>query len=223
MSVQEQEDNSNEFKSNLPACHLDAQELDSLLSRLEREGEINWQAVLARGCNPLGRKKKTEQEEEEEVTVSSREELFAVLDEWGQPDRMSLTVEVVNRGALSFVLKNCYPAAGSLVVHGLYREWAEPLHEELLSFFNSIRVSGRGILYSKMGFSVVHSFVPLALAFVVVTGLEILLVPYEYRSGEALGWLTAFSILLTLRVAYSFSDYFITKILRRFPFWEWQG
>ena len=74
-----------------------------------------------------------------------------------------------------------------------------------------------------MGFSVVHSFVPLALAFVVVTGLEILLVPYEYRSGEALGWLTAFSILLTLRVAYSFSDYFITKILRRFPFWEWQG
>ena len=221
MSVQEQEENSNEFKSNLPACQLGAQELDSLLSRLEREGELNWEAVLARGCNPLGRKEKAEQEEE--VTVSSREELFAVLAKWGQPDRLSLTVEVVNRGALSFVLKNCYPAAGSLVVHGLYREWAEPLHEELLSFFNSIRVSGRGILYSKMGFSVVHSFVPLALAFVVVTGLEILLVPYEYRSGEALGWLTAFSILLTLRVAYSFSDYFITKILRRFPFWEWQG
>jgi hypothetical protein len=221
VSVQAQEENSNEFKSNLPACHLDAQGLDSLLSRLEREGELNWQAVLARGCNLLGRKKKTEQEEE--VTVSSREELFAVLEEWGQPDRMSLTVDVVNRGALSFVLKNCYPAAGSLVVHGLYREWAEPMHEELMSFFNSISVSGRGILYSKMGFSVVHSFVPLALAFVLVTGLEILLVPYEYRSGEALGWLTAFSILLTLRVAYSFSDYFIGIILRRFPFWEWQG
>ena len=223
MSVQKQEENSNEFKSNLPACHLDAQGLESLLSRLEREGEINWQAVLARGCNPLGRKKKTEQEEEEEVTVSSREELFAVLDEWGQPDRMSLTVEVVNRGALSFVLKNCYSAAGSLVVHGLYREWAEPLHEELLSFFNSISLSGRGILYSKLVFSVIHSVVPLALAFVVVTGLSVLLIPYEYRSGEFLWWLTAISLLLTLRVAYSFSDYFIRIILRRFPFWEWQG
>ena len=221
MSMQEQEENSNEFKSNLPACHLDAQELDSLLSRLEREGEIVWQATLARGCDPLGRKEKAEHEEE--VTVSSREELFALLSEWGQPDRISLTVEVVNRGALSFVLKNCYPAAGSLVVHGLYREWAEPMHEELLSFFNSLSVSGRGLLYSKMGFSVVHSFVPLALSFVVVTGLEILLVPYEYRSGEALGWLTAFSILLTLRVAYSFSDCFIKMVLRRFPFWEWQG
>lgn len=221
MSVQEQEDNSNEFKSNLPACHLDAQELDSLLSRLEREGEILWQAVLARGCDPLGRKKKTEQEEE--VTVSSREELFAVLTEWGQPDRMSLTVEVVNRGALSFVLKNCYPAAGSLVVSGLYREWAEPMHEELLSFFNSISLSGRGILYSKLVFSVIHSVVPLVLAFIVVTGLSILLIPYEFRSGEFLWWLTAISLLLTLRVAYSFSDYFIKVVLRRFPFWEWQG
>jgi len=221
VNVQEQEENSNEIKSNLPACHLDAKELDSLLSRLEREGELVWQAVLARGCDPLGRKKKMEQEEE--VKVSSREELFAVLEEWGQPDRMSLTVEVVNRGALSFVLKNCYPAAGSLVVHGLYREWAEPMHEELLSFFNSISLSGRGILYSKVVFSVVHSFVPLSLAFVIVTGLSILLVPYEYRSGEALGWLTVLTILLTLRVAYSFSDYFIRVILRRFPFWEWQG
>ena len=221
MSMQEQEENSNEFKSNLPACHLDAQELDSLLSRLEREGEIIWQAMLARGCDPLGRKEKAEHEEE--VTVSSREELFALLSEWGQPDRISLTVEVVNRGALSFVLKNCYPAAGSLVVQGLYREWAEPMHEELLSFFNAISLSGRGVLYSKLVFSVIHSVVPLALAFVVVTGLSVVLIPYEYRSGEFLWWLTAISLLVTLRVAYSFSDYFIRVILRRFPFWEWQG
>mgnify|MGYP000343694673 CR=1 FL=1 len=90
MSVQKQEEKSNEFKSNLPACHLDAQGLESLLSRLEREGEIIWQAVLARGCDPLGRKKKTEQEEE--VKVSSREELFALLEEWGQPEWFLLGV-----------------------------------------------------------------------------------------------------------------------------------
>lgn len=217
--MQLQETTASNFSTKLTACALDAEALDSLLSRLEREGDILWQAVLTRGCDPLGRRSFPE----EEQTVNNREALLALLRDWGQPDKLKLTVEVVNRGALSFVLNNCYPAAGSLVVSGLYREWSEPLYQELLSFFEAQGSTWRSLFYTKLGFSVVHSLIPLAISFVVISLAAVTLIPYEYRSGEMLWWLTAGTLLVTLRLAYSLSDWFIRMMLRRFPFWQWRG
>lgn len=106
-------------------------------------------------------------------------------------------------------------------MEGLYEEWAKPLFEDLVGIFSQGALTQRTALYSKLGFTFVHSVIPLLLAFVVVTSLCIVLIPYEYRSGNWLWWVTALSLLFTLRVGYSFSDWMMNGVLKRYPFWEW--
>ena len=106
-------------------------------------------------------------------------------------------------------------------MEGLYEEWAKPLFEDLVAILSQGALTKRTALYSKLGFTFVHSVIPLLLAFVVVTSLCIILIPYEYRSGNWLWWVTALSLLFTLRVGYSFSDWMMNGVLKRYPFWEW--
>ena len=205
------------FETKLAACQLNEKFLRRLYLRLSEDNKVTCRAKVIRGCDILGRR----EWETKERFFHKWEDLCDNLKEDAPADKLELIYAIANRGEVAIKFDNCYPVSGILKVEGLYAEWAKPLFEDLVAIRSQGALTKRTALYSKLGFTFVHSVIPLLLAFVVVTSLCIILIPYEYRSGNWLWWVTALSLLFTLRVGYSFSDWMMNGVLKRYPFWEW--
>jgi len=55
-----------------------------------------------------------------------------------------------------------------------------------------------------------------------VIAAAVLLIPAEFRRSDFVWWITAGTVVLTLRLAYSISDQLILYIVKKFPYVRWQ-
>lgn len=205
----------NILKGPLPACGFDADLMQKLWDILREDEEFHWEAKIDIGGDLLGK-----QDERQERTVATWEELTNMLRSLQRIDGVHIDASVPDKGAVSIIFRNYTPAGGVLAVGG-NQEWAESKYDAIMELFTRHREKFVTLLYSRLGFGVVQTVIPLAVSFVVVMLLAAVLIPYNIRNSELLWWITAGTIIITLRLAYTLSDKLIIYVLKNYPYIHW--
>lgn len=199
----------------LPACNFDRDFINKLWDNFAQDGEFTWQANVGLGGDLLGK-----QENRPEEIVNDLEELISMLESLPRIDSLKIIADIPNRGVISILFKNFTPAGGILAITSFTKEWGEAKSESLKELFTEVKEDFSSKLYSRLGFGVIQTLIPLTLSFIIVMAVAAL-IPSEIRHSPWLGWITAITLVCTLRLAYTISDRMIIYVLKNYPYIRW--
>lgn len=206
---------SNTLKGALPACSFDSAFMQQLWDILSEDKDFVWQAKVNTGGDLLGK-----QQERPEQIVATWEELVNIFKKLHRVDGVRIHINVPQKGEIAIAFRNYAPAGGILTIGG-DTEWAEQKYERIMDLFARRKKKFVTLLYSKLGFGVVQTLIPLTVSFIVVMLLAGVLIPYRIRNSDMLWWITAGTLIITLRLAYTISDKMIIYILKNYPYIRW--
>jgi hypothetical protein len=204
-------------KALLPACRLDEQLLRQLWNLFGQTEDFTWSAVIGTGGDRLGKDSERPTE-----TVDDWQQLIALLRQLPYIDQLLITVEVPETGKIAIVFRNCPPAGGSYVVTGTQNDWVQGMGAAVQALFAARQDEQATRLYSRWIFGAIQTAIPLSVSFIIVMALAALLVPAALRRSDFIWWITAGTLMLTLRLAYSISDRLILHVVKKFPYVRWQ-
>lgn len=216
----EEENKENEIafahESPLKPCRMDHEFFLDLWDILHREGGFIWVASIGTEDDILGDKGK---ENRASKPITSWEELEEEMRTRDWVDAFSLVAEVEGKGTATILFRNFVPATGYLVVGGNDEEWVDDTFDELMDLFYDCEQQGKGkLLYSKIGFAMVQSIIPLVSSAVVVVLINMLLI-YIWPDLSLFFWyLTTASILATLKIGVTVSNRILKRVMRDYPY-----
>lgn len=205
----------NILRGPLPACGFDTALMRKLWDILSEDRDFLWEAKVGTGGDLLGK-----QEERPEQIVSTWEELINTLKRLHRVDGVRIDVHVPQKSEISIIFRNYAPVGGILTVGG-DKEWADRKYESIMGLFARRKEKFVTLLYSRLGFGVVQTLIPLTVSFIVVMLLAAVLIPYHIRNSELVWWITAGTVIATLRLAYTISDKMIIYVLKKYPYIRW--
>lgn len=206
-------------KGRLPACAINVQLLQRLWNELNQDGDVSCSVIVGTGGDLLG---KVDKEERPYQKPASLEDLLTVMKSVPRIDSLSITAEVTGKGTIQIEFKNYTPPTATLKVTGSDNHWAKAKYEAIKTIFDNTRDNFVTLLYSWCGFGVVQTVIPLSLSFILVLLVADLAIPYNIRYSQWLGWLTALTLVVTLRFAYTISDRLIIYTLTKYPYIRWR-
>lgn len=203
----------------IPACTLDEQLFTKLWDIFSQDGEFLWHAVVGTDNDLLGKK-----EEEERITqsVENLEQLISLVKTLPRIDQIRLTVEVPDKGTMAIALKNFVSAGGKMIVTGREESWVNARFDACMDLFTARKQAFNTLIYTRLGFGMVQTVIPLSSMFVFVMLAAGLLIPSEIRHSQWIFWITAATVIITLRLAYTVSDKMIIYALEKYPYIKWQ-
>lgn len=200
----------------LPSLTLDKAFMSQLWDNLSTDGEFAWVAKVGTGGDLLGRQEKRPEQE-----ITDWNELIELLESLPRIDSLNIMVEITDKGVIGIVFKNFTPAGGVLAVSTDDEAWGEAKFNSLQEFFLDKKESFSSKLYTRLGFGVVQTVIPLSLSFVLVMLTAGLLIPSYIRQSELIWWITAITLIMTLRLAYTISDKMIIYVMKNYPYIRW--
>lgn len=204
----------------LPACSIDEGLLRDLWQLISGNGDTNkqlsWQAAIGTGGDILG-----SQEERPVQTITNWDEMVDMLAKLPRIDQLTVTIEVDGTGIMAIAFRNHPPAGGSFVITSNQEDWVKEKAKAVEALFRATRVPFANRLYTKLGFGMVQTAIPLTISFIVVMVVAALFIPVELRQSEYIWWITAGTVVATLRLAYTISDKLMIYFLRRYPYLRW--
>ncbi|MDR3566104.1 MAG: hypothetical protein P4N59_32340 [Negativicutes bacterium] len=203
-------------KSRIPPCVLTGKLYAELWRILGQEGEYIWQALVGTGQDLLGKQEPRPQE-----IVIEREALGELLATLPRIDNLQITAEFADRGTVSLSFRNYSPPGGTLIVAGNDPAWVASLHRALATLFKASSEPGLNRLYSRWGFGVIQTVLPLSLSFIFVMLMAGLIIPSSIRQSEFIWWVSAATMVATLWVAAKISDRLICYFLQKYPYIRW--
>ncbi|HWR41834.1 hypothetical protein [Sporomusa sp.] len=204
-------------QSRIPACTLDEQLFRKLWDIFNQDGEFLWHAAVGTGDDLLGKK-----EERSTQNVQSLEELIGFAKKLPHIDQISLTVEVPDKGTMALALQNFVPISGKLIVSGQEEAWVNERFDACLALFTERKKDFNTLIYTRLGFGIIQTAIPLSSMFIFVMLAAGLLIPSEIRHSQWLWWITAATVVITLRLAYTVSDKLILYCMEKYPYIKWQ-
>lgn len=208
-----------EKRRTLPACILTELFIRKLWELFQQEGTFSWQAAVG-SCGSL--LPKNDKDPEQKVqTIGEQAELLSALKSVKRIDQFTLTVEIENKGFIVILFRNVNRAYGTLLAAGHKEEWVEEICERIEELFIEFADPFVTHLFGKIGFGFIHSVIPLVASSLMVILFFGLIIPGEYRHSELIWWISAISLLITLRLAYSVSNYLILHALQKYPYIRW--
>lgn len=200
----------------LKPCRMDHEFFAELWDILHCEGGFLWVASIGTEDDILGDKGKDNRASK---PISSWEELEEEMRTRDWVDAFSLVAEVEGKGTATILFRNFIPATGYLLVGGNDEDWVNDTFDELMDLFYDCEQQGKGkYLYSKIGFAMVQSVIPLVSAAVVVVLINMLLI-YLWPDLSLFFWyLTTASILATLKVGVMISNRILKRVMRDYPY-----
>jgi len=206
--------------SRLPACNVSETELAEL-SHLVGEGAI-WRIKLETGGCRSGQNQNQDDERLPQETRTLME-LAAALAAAPRPGQLEIAVEAPGRGSMTVIFRNAADRPGGwLSVSGSDSEWVDRVFGGAISTFAACGDIFRTRLYGRFGYPFLSSVIPLAAASVAVVGLAVLFIPGEVRR-EYVWWLTAGTLLATLKLGAWISDRLLWRVLARYPYFAWRS
>ncbi len=199
------------YEKKVSACALDRDCLELLQQRLVQEGAET--ISFAVGCG-------------KEVLKDGREvegfpDLQAACDRLEQPFASLVIAATFAEGRMLLLeLHNFMPAGGLLRLSGK-ESWGQDLAEWILDQLKERRRVFTAFCYNRIGFALLQTGVPFLVASVIVVVVAGIVIPGEIRRSSWSGWITAGCLVLTLRVAYSISNWLLRKLVERQPFLQW--
>ncbi|MBQ5745549.1 MAG: hypothetical protein IIV84_01080 [Selenomonadales bacterium] len=183
---------------------------------LHRDGGFIWVASIGTEDDILGDKGK---DNRASIPISTWEDLENEMRTRDWVDAFSLVAEVEEKGTVTILFRNFVPATGYLVVAGNDEEWVDDTFDELMDLFYDCEQQGKGkLLYSKPGFGIVQSVIPLVTAGAIVVVINMLLL-YIFPELSLFFWyLTTASILLTLKIGVVISNRMLKRIMHDYPY-----
>lgn len=205
-------------KGRLPACYLDKGFFDELWILLGHDGEPVWQATVGVDGDPLGQQTQRPQE-----VVDDQGRLLDLLAVSPRIDSLQFTAELTGKGAISLTFQNYNPPAGALVVASEDETWTADRFEAIADLFAARRDGWADKLYTKWGFGLINSVIPLAVASLVVVLAAAIVIPASIRQSEWLWWITAGSVLFTIWLGARVSNKLLDYALRKYPYIRWRS
>jgi hypothetical protein len=183
---------------------------------LHRDGGFIWVASIGTEDDILGDKGK---DNRASIPISTWEDLENEMCTRDWVDAFSLVAEVEEKGTVTILFRNFVPATGYLVVAGNDEDWVDDTFDELMDLFYDCEQQGKGkLLYSKPGFGIVQSVIPLVTAGAIVVVINMLLL-YIFPELSLFFWyLTTASILLTLKIGVVISNRMLKRIMHDYPY-----
>ncbi len=200
-------------KGRLPACILTSELMDKLWHILCTDRDISWQAVVGTGGDFLGK-----QEDRPRQVITEWPELISLLKTLPRIDQLIINAAVAGKGTIGITYKNYAPASGELVVTGQDEEWVDERFNDIRIFFYDYKENFATMVNGKLGFGMVQTAIPLALSFILVMVLAGLIIPGSIRRSEWVWWITAGTVVVTLKLAYVISDRLIVYVLKKYPY-----
>ncbi|MDD4600344.1 hypothetical protein SDC9_11347 [bioreactor metagenome] len=200
----------------LPAVTFSREFLIELWDNLSQDGEIAWLVKVGTSGDLLGM-----QEDRPEQNITDWEELLELLESLPRIYSLHIVAEIPDKGVVGIIYKNFNPCGGVLTISTDDKAWGEAKFDSLKEFFADQKENFLTKLYSRMGFGVVQTLIPLSLSFVIVMLAAALLIPAWIRQSELLWWITAGTLVATLRLAYYFSDKMIIYVMKKYPYMRW--
>lgn len=219
VSEQEQQD-ENEIKfaheSPLKPCKVDREFFVELWDILHKDGGFLWVASVGTEDDVLGDKGK---DNRASLPVNTWEELEYEMRTRDWVDAFSLVAEVEGKGTVTILFRNYVPARGYLVVAGNDEDWVDDTFDELMDLFYDCEQQGKGkLLYSKLGFGVMQSLIPLVTAGIIVVVINMILL-YIFPELSLFFWyLTTASILVMLKIGVMISNRLLKRVMREYPY-----
>ncbi|MBQ6713370.1 MAG: hypothetical protein IJN28_06260 [Selenomonadales bacterium] len=216
--VQQEQENEIAFAHEAPLkpCQMDSDFFLDLWDILHRDGGFLWVASIGTEDDILGDKGK---DNRASIPISTWEDLENEMRTRDWVDAFSLVAEVEEKGTVTILFRNFVPATGYLVVAGNDEEWVDETYDELMDLFYDCEQQGKGkFLYSKPGFGIVQSVIPLVTAGAIVVVINMLLL-YIFPELSLFFWyLTTASILLTLKIGVMISNRMLKRIMHEYPY-----
>ncbi|MBQ5588171.1 MAG: hypothetical protein IIU73_06115 [Selenomonadales bacterium] len=216
--VQPEQENEIAFahESPLRPCQMDKEFFLDLWDILHRDGGFIWVASIGTEDDILGDKGK---DNRASIPISTWEDLENEMRTRDWVDAFSLVAEVEEKGTVTILFRNFVPATGYLVVAGNDEDWVDDTFDELMDLFYDCEQQGKGkLLYSKPGFGIVQSVIPLVTAGAIVVVINMLLL-YIFPELSLFFWyLTTASILLTLKIGVVISNRMLKRIMHDYPY-----
>ncbi|MGI6091933.1 MAG: hypothetical protein GX348_10740 [Veillonellaceae bacterium] len=200
----------------LPSLTLDKAFMNELWDNIAADGEFAWVAKVGTGGDMLGR-----QENRPEQEITDWNELLELLESLPRIDSINIMVEIAGKGVIGIVFRNFNPAGGILAVSTDDEAWGEAKYKSLRELFQAKKLPFSSKLYTRLGFGVVQTVIPLSVSFVTIMLIAGLLIPTYIRQSELIWWITALTLILTLRLAYSISDKLIIYVMKNYPYIRW--
>lgn len=207
-------------QSRIPACTLDEQLFTKLWDIFSQDGEFLWHAVVGTGDDLLGKK---EEEQRPTQTVESLEQLISLAKTLPRIDQIKLTIEVPDKGTMALALKNFVPVGGKIIMTGQEEEWVNERFDACLALFTARKQAFNTLIYTRLGFGIIQTVIPLSSMFIFVMLAAGLLIPSDIRHSQWIWWITAATVVVTLRLAYTVSDKMIIYALEKYPYIKWQA
>jgi hypothetical protein len=200
----------------LPACRISREFLADLWKILGQDGEFLWQIIVGTGDDILG---KLEERPQEIITDWNR--LLELLDSSPRIDTMQITAEIEGKGAVSMSFRNFAPAGGAMIISSSDAEWAAARFDQIYDLFEAAKDETANRLYNRWVFGLIQTLIPMSIAFVIVILVTGVITPAWLRHGEFLWWLTAGTVVATLRVAFSISNWLVVRCLTKHHYIRW--
>lgn len=207
--------NQNVKRGPLPALILDRAFLDKLWGNFANDGEFAWLAKVGTGGDLLGKQEKRPEQE-----ITDWNELVELLESLPRIDSLNITVEIPDKGVIGIIFKNFTPAGGILAVTSENEAWRNAKFSSLVELFDDNAESFSTKLYSRLGFGVIQTLIPLTLSFILVMAAASF-IPSYIRHSELVWWVTAGTLVVTLRLAYTISDKMIIYVMKNYPYIRW--
>lgn len=204
-------------QSRIPACTLDKQLFATLWGIFSQDGEFLWHATVGTGGDLLGR-----QEERPIQTIETWQELIDLIKVLPRLDQILLTIEVPDKGTIALTLRNFVPVGGKLIVSGREEQWVIERFNACMAAFKARKESFNTFVYSRIGFGIIQTAIPLSSMFIFVMLAAAILIPGEIRRSQWIWWITAATVIITLRLAYTVSDKLILYSLEKYPYIRWR-
>lgn len=204
-------------KALLPACSLNETVLRQLWDCFGQPGTFTWSAEVGTGDDHLG--KETDRPAQ---IIQEWQQMITLLGQLAYIDYIVLTIEAPDSGTIAIVFRNYPPAGGSYAITGKQEKWVQEKAEAIQHIFTARQDAQTTRIYSKWAFGTIQTVLPLSIAFLAVIAAAVLLIPSALRRSDYIWWITAGTVVLTLRLAYSISDRLILYIVKKFPYVRWQ-
>jgi len=204
-------------KALLPACSWNEAMVGRLWDSFGPPDTYTWSAEIGTGCDRLGKVS-----DRPARIIQDRQQMVALLQQLPYIDYIVLTVEVAEAGNIAIVFRNYPPAGGSYAVTGKTESWVQEKAAAIQAVFSASRDQEITRIYGKWTFGAIQTAIPLTAASIAVIAAAVLFIPAALRHSDYLWWITAGTVVLTLRLAYSISDRLILYVVKRFPYIRWQ-
>lgn len=206
-------------QSKLPALTLDESLFTKLWEIFSQDGEFLWQAAIGENDDLLG---KQDLEERPIQTVENWEQLINIARTMPRIDQLRLTVEVPDKGTIAIAFKNFVPCEGKLIVTGAEQQWVYDRFDQCMEAFTERKETFNALLYTRFGFEIIQTVIPLGSMFVLVLAAAVFLIPIDIRVSEWYWWIVLATVIITLRSAYTVSNKLIVYVMNKYPYIKWQ-